>query len=469
MSLKLRQPIIYILTLLFIISSFLFNEPIKKAQAFDYNRLCDDSAFINTNTLSAYSIQKFLEAKGSFLRSYSVSGRSAARIIYDAAMANKINPVTILAMVQKEEGIVYGTHASTFSQVRVDWAMGYGYTEDIIYQKYKGFATQIDMGAWQLRRNMDYWAANGSDWNVGKTMNIDGLNVTFGNRCTSALYRYTPHLGTNFTYYFNLWSVETKIYRADSYQASYWTQGPRTGTGAPGDILMPGETFILWVYYKNTGAATWYRSGSFPVRLGTSSPPGRKSPFLGYQSLRGSLVSSSVAPGQVGCFQIRLTVPKTPGVYYERFTPVVEGIKWMGPEATWKFQVGQKPSAYSSAFRVLGPHYTSATQGLVLSRGQSVTLWVYLKNTGRATWYQGTYYPTRIGTANPDGRKSIFLGNQSRRGYLVQRSVPPGGIGTFQINVTAPRTPGRYVEYFRPVTEYITWFGSPFAWLITVK
>ena len=67
--------------------------------------------------------------------------------------------------------------------------------------KYKGFTKQVDNAAWQLKYNYSYYAGNGSDWNVGRTMIIDDTAVRFATRATSSLYRYTPHLHGNENFY----------------------------------------------------------------------------------------------------------------------------------------------------------------------------------------------------------------------------------------------------------------------------
>lgn len=40
---------------------------------------------------------------------------------------------------------------------------------------------------------------------------------------------------------------------------------------------------------------------------------------------------------------------------------------------------------------------------------------------------------------------------------------------TLGFNLKAPSVPGNYSESFRLVAEYITWFGSPITWNITVR
>lgn len=461
----IRLVLSVILISFFTSTLFVDNNNSSKAQAYDRNNLCSDRAFINTGTLSNAGIQSLLVSKGSFLKDYSQNGRKASQIIGDAARAEGINPIAILATLQKEEGIIYGIHAASYNQVRMDWAMGYGYTDSVIYQKYKGFTTQVEYGTWQLRRNYDYWATNGSEWNVGKTMSIDGTAVTFRTRCTSSLYRYTPHLGgnSNFSTYWNLWGGE------GTYSAALTAQGPYSGAGSYSGKTLPNQPFTIWANYKNTGNMTWTNAGVTPAHLGTASPNDRGSVFMNGQNRRGTLVQASVAPGQIGTFRLSLVAPSAPGVYYEAFQPVIEYVAWIGAPSVWRFTVDASGivNGYRAVYSSQGPKTGPGSYSGSLARGQKTTLYVVLKNTGTQTWYSSNFIPVRLGTQNPQDHTSVFSG--TNRARLVQASVSPGQYGTFVIPITAPNSPGRYVEYWRPVTENVTWFGPTIAWTLTVK
>jgi len=474
--------------------SFLSNP--QKVKAADANNLCSDSAFVNASALDQNGVQNFLKSKGSFLANYSDGGRTAAQIIYGAAKENGLNPYVILAMIQKEEGLITGTHSKSLSQVRLDWAMGYGYTDSEIMGEHKGFTKQVENGAWQLKRNYSYWASNGSRWNVGKTMVIDGKTVKFGNRCTSAQYRYTPHLGVNFSNYFSQWGGGgVAAAPSGTFEAQIVTQGPRVGAGAPGVNLAPNQRFMVWVNYKNTGGAIWYPTSNNSVKLGTADPQDRASLFMGGKSARGNLVQKAVKPGQIGTFQVWLTAPSEPGAYTEKFKIVVDKMKWMGEEATYTFNVvgkggsiinntatspattspvtpevkGVSTTTYSAQFVTQGPRVGPGSPNYTLNRSQGATLWVNFRNTGSSTWYKNGVNATHLGLWDPQDRNSVFTNNTNRRGYLVQTSVKPGAIGTFVIPITAPRESGSFTEKFRPVTEHITWFGDTTEWKFTVR
>ena len=317
---------------------------VGRAQAaYSAGNLISDGEFTNWTVLGASGIQAFLNTKGGTrLRTFSEGGRSAAQIIANAARDNGINPLVILATIQKEESLV---DSNTNFDFRVNWAMGYGVCDscsldDPNVVKYRGFTNQINNGTWQLKRNYSYWAGNGSEWNVGKTMIIDGTAVRFANRATSSLYRYTPHLGGNQNFY-NIYNryksfrgANASVVSADSFSAQLIRQ---YGNGGVVD-LKRGQKLKIYVYYRNNGSAIWNKTANPPVYLGDSSPQDRVSIFTG-GNIRWKLNSSRVKPNAIGKFAIRITAPNQPGSYVEKFRPVAEGTTWFGDEVTFTFNV----------------------------------------------------------------------------------------------------------------------------------
>lgn len=464
---KLISYLVLTTLIIITISGSLFVTPPQKVEAYNNGALCDDTAFINSSRLDDSGIQNFLVSNGSFLKDFTEGGRTAAQIIGNAARENGINPIAILATIQKEEGIISGTYATTYNQTRNGWAMGYGYTDSQIYAQYWGFTTQVDYGTWQFRRNYDLWATNGSIWNVGNTVTIDGVNVVLSNRCTSSLYRYTPHLGgnQNFAHYFDLWGG------GGTFNAQLLAQGPYYGLGLPGVALVPGQVFTVWANLKNTGTATWDNNGATPVHLGAASPYDRASPFFGNRNLRGYSTQSTVAPGEIGTFVMTFTAPAQEGTYSEHFRPVAEYVGWLGQEVSWTYTVSRSLAAQQTkaAYLTQGPYSGPGSYNQPITPGNSVTLWVKAVNTGSQIWFNDGANPTHLGLTSPRDHNSPFLGGGNARGTLVESQVPPGAVGTFQITVTAPATAGSYVEHFQPVTEYISWFGPDVSWPLLVQ
>ncbi len=224
---------------------FIFAHP-QKTFAFDNSRVIDDSIFFNKNSMTEQTIQNFLVSHGSYLANYTVpaaryetyqgvnyyegtwvgpvgqevdaTGWSAAHLIYMDSQWYGINPMVILTTLQKESSLV--TYNSSPWYGYVMWAMGYAYTESGINAtcgtstnynpsgSCAGFAMQVDWGSGGLAQ----WAiwANTHDshagiyW-TGNTVPIDGQSIYLGNGATAALYRYTPHIQTDFTNIYSSW------------------------------------------------------------------------------------------------------------------------------------------------------------------------------------------------------------------------------------------------------------------------
>lgn len=171
----------------------------------------NDTSFITTNALTPNEIQAILVKNGSFLKDFREGGRSAAQIIWDAAhgygdasetlngisVKNTISPVAILATLQKEQSLVT---MRTKNDGSLNAAMGYGCPDSGgCDSRYRGFTKQVENGSWQLRYNYERASGHGfKDFQVGKTVIIDGKSQKITSRWLSSLWRYTPHDGSNF-------------------------------------------------------------------------------------------------------------------------------------------------------------------------------------------------------------------------------------------------------------------------------
>ncbi|MFA6493378.1 MAG: hypothetical protein WCV58_04525 [Patescibacteria group bacterium] len=366
---KILASLIVVATILMLPLTVLMSTGQAQA-AYSSGYIISDAEFTNWSILDENGIQAFLNTKGGTrLRTFSENGRSAAKIIADAARSNGINPFVILATIQKEESLVESNYNFDF---RVNWAMGYAICDscsldDPNVVKYRGFTNQIDYATWQFKYNYSHYAANGSDWNVGKTMIIDGTAVRFGSKATSSLYRYTPHLHGNENFY-NIYNSYKSFRYASKYikgtaktaatksaaaanklkivNSKNKAGQPATGgtsyeaqyvTKVGASNLRPGQKLTIYAYLKNTGTTTWTNSGANPVYLGNSGPQDRSSAFTGGNT-RWRMLSKTVLPGRVAVFSTQITAPAA-GSYTEKFRPVAEGVTWFGDEATFTFNV----------------------------------------------------------------------------------------------------------------------------------
>jgi len=108
-----------------------------------------DEAFVRNDAMTREQIQAFLEARGSFLASYSEGGRSAAEIIKAAADRHGVNPKVILVTLQKEQSLVLRKKALPADATEMRNAMG------VRPKLAQTFAAQVDVGARVLRQRFD--------------------------------------------------------------------------------------------------------------------------------------------------------------------------------------------------------------------------------------------------------------------------------------------------------------------------
>ncbi len=262
------------------------------ADVFNPNVLISDERFIDVATLGggAEGIQKFLEAHGSLLADTSPDfllklrepgdvalksrlpdprpnigrPRTAAELIYDAAISAGINPQVVLVTLQKEQSLIDGRFITSAGLQRaLDRALGFGCPDDggcgelflgFYHQLFGNFDAQgdryIGMAA-SLARSFYFEAGggrvgrgpiiSGRSARVGETITLDNTQgppnnapasqaVTLSNYATAALYRYTPHVyngNYNFWRFFTGWfrypngtllqaSGDSKLYVVDN-------------------------------------------------------------------------------------------------------------------------------------------------------------------------------------------------------------------------------------------------------------
>ncbi len=107
---------------------------------------------------------------------------------------------------------------------------------------------------------------------------------------------------------------------------------------------------------------------------------------------------------------------------------------------------------------------------LTVLSGEAGTFVARFTNTGVSTWRKNQVF---LGEARPFGRNSVFTQNGAPLGWVAmqEESVPPGGMGTFIVTLTAPSTlaRGTYREYFALVADGVTWLTDPdLSWDVTV-
>jgi hypothetical protein len=128
--------------------------------------------------------------------------KSAAEIIYEAAVSNNISPRVMLVMLQKEQSLVQASNPSANTLSR---AVGAG-CPDGGGNKYPGFANQVRNGARLLSGYCEVPGyPNYGMYRPGVAMTIDGQVLHPMNVTTYKLYVYNPHLGGNQNFW-TLWN-----------------------------------------------------------------------------------------------------------------------------------------------------------------------------------------------------------------------------------------------------------------------
>src|SRR3989344_8022080 len=250
--------------------SLLLVPAISLADTFNPNILISDARFIDVATLGggAEGIQKFLEAHGSVLANTSPDFllklrepgdvnlksrlpdprpnlgrlRTAAELIYEAAISAGINPQVVLVTLQKEQSLVDGKFfTNTSLQRALDRALGFGCPDDdgcsdlflgFYHQLFGNFDSAgdryIGMAA-SLARSFYFEVGgvrvgrgpilSGRTARVGDVVTLDNTQgppnnapaqqiVSLSNYATAALYCYTPHVyngNYNFSRFFTAW------------------------------------------------------------------------------------------------------------------------------------------------------------------------------------------------------------------------------------------------------------------------
>jgi hypothetical protein len=190
------------------------NDPLGK---FNPHRIVSDDAFFDVDAIDAAGVQRFLEVspydgKRSFLADHRLdSGERVSAALVRVARANGLNPIVLLATLQKEAGLISKSVAP--SAHRVDFAFGCGCPDGgPCMAAFRGLDKQLECAG---ERMAEYMAdlLDGEPTIAGffpgeSKRVLDGSNVVSANRSTAILYTYTPWIlvgrGGNWLFW-NVW------------------------------------------------------------------------------------------------------------------------------------------------------------------------------------------------------------------------------------------------------------------------
>jgi hypothetical protein len=115
---------------------------------------------------------------------------------------------------------------------------------------------------------------------------------------------------------------------------------------SPVPSVVAGETFDLWVRYRNSGRRTWQREGPWPVALVTDDPEEHLSLLYAEEEwitpMSPILVEETTLPGELGTFLFRAVAPSEPGIYPLVVSPVAHGAgRLNAPSVRWELVVDE--------------------------------------------------------------------------------------------------------------------------------
>lgn len=211
------------LILIFFVSCFLFlaaaanaQEILNNADNFNPDYIISDFEILSYDSMELNFIQEFLTAKGGYLAAASFPNpdgkiMTAAEIIYDRAITNKVNPKFLIVLLQKEQSLIEDKNPT---QSQLDWACGYGCPDSSpCNTRWQGFWKQVNSASLQFRDYMDnphlYTYKAGQTYTFTNPYASGGnaapTVVTPANQATAALYNYTPHVYNGNYNFYKIW------------------------------------------------------------------------------------------------------------------------------------------------------------------------------------------------------------------------------------------------------------------------
>jgi len=216
--------------------------------------------------------------------------------------------------------------------------------------------------------------------------------------------------------------------------------------------LAPTHQKTLTFEFKNTGKQSWNDTTWLHIALNSNKNAWADTVVPDKKYVAADMQESSVKPGEIATFEVTINAGYNKGFYLLEFAPVVNN-KYKLSSAAILQPINISEANYTYEFvgaeHPPNPFYAE----------QAAKAVIQLKNTGNIIWRNFGDNKIYLGTTQPQDRKSLFSsdGRHTRLGYLNEREVYPGQIGTFIMPLTAPENAGIYVERFAPVIEGMTW------------
>jgi hypothetical protein len=230
--------------------------------------------------------------------------------------------------------------------------------------------------------------------------------------------------------------------------------------------LLANTKYYVHTTVQNKGNVTWNNTAQNPIELAPSNPRDQNSILCSDTWINCKRVvrmtESSVAVNGTGTFDYSIKTTSQGRYVGQGLGIVQEGVRWFDSD----YMMWTKSSDPSYTWAYFGTKfYTDASKSQQLatnslSKNQRVYMQLSAKNTGNIAW-SNTTNPIHLGTYGPQDRTSRFYDSSwiapNRLTGLMQSTVEPGDIGTFEFWVKAPASPGNYGEYFNLLAEGKTW------------
>jgi len=245
------RTIILLIAILFLFPTFALAADVE----FDSNMILYDEQMFGYKTWSKTDIQDFLDSKNSYLATYQAEDidgnmKLVSQIIYNAGFLNDVNPKFLVAMLQKEQGLITKKNPT---QRNLDFALGYGVCDNCNFNDpnmllFQGFGKQVHNCAglmqWYVQNADEAWLKK-----MNQTYTIDGHEVTPVNQATTNLYNYTPHIQGNYL----LWQIWQGWFEdEDAVNAILEPIEEKEELGHPdGSLLKTADSPVVWLLRDN--------------------------------------------------------------------------------------------------------------------------------------------------------------------------------------------------------------------------
>ncbi|MFC1697849.1 hypothetical protein ACFL1H_05925 [Nanoarchaeota archaeon] len=187
--------------------------------------IISDVEFEDWEIITKEDIQNFLNTKGGSLKN-EINEVLPSEAIYNAAVKYEINPIVLLATLQKEQSLI----EQPANENKLNWAAGCGKpdTGEPDYTK-MGFDKQIDCMGERFRTYLETWIPRDcNDFPCEKEVLSGEGDISIYNPATYTLFIYTPHthdtsLGTygggNYLFYTYYYRYYKEISKKEGYCA----------------------------------------------------------------------------------------------------------------------------------------------------------------------------------------------------------------------------------------------------------